>query len=723
MNIVSIVGEDSKPFSGGAASGGGTPAGTCPWGDLTASGAPALSVDGLTGSWFLAVTTGDTVSHRGTLRVSAGAHGLAVSGDLYRCSAGSTGTPVAHEVLGGKDGAWYPQPRHGDYTQHLRSMGGAVAADAMNAEIRAYAWTPSPASQASDRVGDFSAFADSLLALAPAGSARLNQMVSPVLAGTCVLDGEHADVWAIKTSDLNRGLRLVVHTMAGRAWPDDPAHDRSALEKIYADAGIDMTVIDDPTTVPADADLTRAELDAMLADAVGRYKAGSLWELHLFLVSKMNWSGLDRAGLAGNILGIMFDNLGRQRQGTAVFMDARVVSSISRFDDRIDPTSEGQKLGELPRELLRTTAHEIGHGLGLRHTAQDMQADRGIMNQVQALLRQVDPATGPLYPEIAVLAFDSDDQLKLRHRPDPEVCPGWGNWSVAPKGLALGLQDYPERAHSLDADRILDLRLSIKPANELARTTPLVSVQRTFDLGEPVFLELEIRNVSDKPITVPSAPSPAHSMCEIAILDPGAERRRLVGAAQTMCEGCTLETLAPGETRRHTLQVHTIGEAPLFEAAGDYQIELAIKTEERGWIEAPSVVASIRDPAPGMRQSLTVTGRRPFCDAVALGYINTRRGVYDTDRLLRSTAYPLGVRLTAGVLQVATFAEQRATDGRVRRTPIQPNALRVRQAINALVALGITSEVAVAIAEALDPLNVTNAAVLAALSDPWVADV
>lgn len=724
MEVASIVAPASAGFAADAA---GVPAGACPW--PAASNQPAadlpsaLSADVVAGSWYL-LTLGEDgrPAHQGTLRVSVEDGSLCVSGDLYRTLPGLTAADLprnADRLI--TERGWYCHPDRSDYACHLRSVGGKLAGGTLTVHARTFAWKPTIAGAVSNRVGDFETFADSTLALTPTPHLHTppgGGAPAPVLSGSLICEGRPHGLWAVKTSDVPRGLRLVVHEMVGRPWPEDDTYNAGLLVEIFRKAGIDLQVVRSTDQIPFDDSLIRSELDTLLAEQVNRHAAGSLWVQHLFLVSSLNWSGLGNAGRFGNIAGLMFDDTDRHRQGAAVFLDADLTSSVMELNDRIDQSVRGLPIGRLPQSALRTMAHEMGHSLGLRHSPTDRSQNRGIMNQIQELLRLVDPVTGPLFPDIVHLEFDPVDSRNLSHRPDPEVCPGWGNWSVPPKGIEIGLQPGTGRTPAFKVDPVLDMRLSVRPANELASVNARPVIKRPFDLGEPVFLELTLRNITDATITVPASLTLADGLTEVAVLDPEAERRRLIGAAQTMCEGTGLMHLAPGQAQRHTLQLHSAGTGPVFSIAGDHTVEIAVKTVEYGWIEAPPVTVTMRPEIPLTRSALRITGRRPFCEAIALGYLASHRGVSDAESLLRFGAYPLGARITAGVLQVATFASSPAA-GKDRMSPMPPNERRVAQAIAFLKDTGITKEAVLAVAEAIDPLTESSSAVSQAIAAGW----
>ena len=176
-------------------------------------------------------------------------------------------------------------------------------------------------------------------------------------------------------------------------------------------------------------------------------------------------SKTDRAGL----LGVMFDFLDElPRQGAAVFVD----EIRSRFDE-----------SEVPRRVLATAMHELGHCLNLTHrfTREVGRTDSTSIMNYDWLYKGGNRVNA--YWDKFNYTFDEDELEFLRHAPRDEVVPGG-----APLRISSLLVDCERRgAQPEDQRTVEDLQLWLTPP----------PIGTSFAYGQPVYLEVSLRNVGE----------------------------------------------------------------------------------------------------------------------------------------------------------------------------------------------------------------------------------
>ncbi|MEM1135003.1 MAG: acetyltransferase [Bacteroidota bacterium] len=226
-------------------------------------------------------------------------------------------------------------------------------------------------------------------------------------------------------------------------------------------AGFEVGNVGESTIIPMPQQKWgTAQLHGLMVDLAQSQLNEPAWKQHLLLLSESSRDGL---------LGVMFDTTDPlPRQGSAVF--AEEIRSFS---------SEA----EFPRKLIQTTVHEIGHALNLAHRF-EREVGRGdstsFMNYDWRYLGGNNQAK---FWEDFQFTFDKDELAFLRHAPRQAVIPGGAPfhsinyWSDGNGGYTPYVPEVP----------IDFLQLSLKP--------PASGV--IFDFAQPVFLEIELKNLSD----------------------------------------------------------------------------------------------------------------------------------------------------------------------------------------------------------------------------------
>jgi hypothetical protein len=191
--------------------------------------------------------------------------------------------------------------------------------------------------------------------------------------------------------------------------------------------------------------------------------------------------------LGSGLLGIMFDQSGKQRQGAAVFYAG------------LAGTTADQK-----RLQLYTCTHELGHCFNLLHSWQKSLASPPVPNRPASLSWMNYPwrfSGGPgAFWSGFPFAFDSQELIHIRHGFNKAVIMGGNPFTVgsaleAPEGWGDPVEDAS------------GLRLELK-------------APKSFSYGEPVAVDLELSGTGSRGQRVPSRLRPRNGAVEIAIRQP-----------------------------------------------------------------------------------------------------------------------------------------------------------------------------------------------------------
>jgi len=238
---------------------------------------------------------------------------------------------------------------------------------------------------------------------------------------------------------------------------------------------------------------------------IGEAGAGASWsnaELHASMQRHFTlWQDLPQWAvwqvvaqlhdLGTGLYGIMFDQQGKQRQGCAVFHAG------------IGGTSANKQ-----RLQLYTYVHELGHCFNLLHSWQKQYAVPPVPNRPKALSWMNYPWNYPdggasAFWSLFPFQFDNEEVVHLRHAFRNNIIMGGSNFTV---GSALGreVMGDPVRDES-------GLALSIS------------THQRSFALGEPVVLQIDLRTTNLRGKRVHTWLHPNCGMVKIVIRKPGGE--------------------------------------------------------------------------------------------------------------------------------------------------------------------------------------------------------
>lgn len=380
--------------------------------------------------------------------------------------------------------------------------------------------------------------------------------------------------------------------------PDRPSNlpkESLTLESAFAKAGIRITRSQGSGTVvnTSAAGTNRRWNYSELHDSMqlhwDAFANKPQWKMWLFLAELADSDSLG---------GVMFDGEinepgGVDRQGTAIFTKCPFFHTPGGgYIAANPPVNEAVK-----RELFFNLMHETGHAFNLAHSFQKEQggvwrppAWMPIKTDNQSLSwmnypDQATPVPGPtpnatwFYRRFR-FRFDRSELLFLRHAPETYV--------------EMGAQDWFQN-HGRAARISIDPRLQL-----IVRSRQTVESGGRdvtfFELGEPVMLELRLRNISDQPITAHSNLDPSDGLVEVAVTNPRGERLPFLPIDHTR----TLMQIAPlapkGGSVYGVLDL-TMGSFGFpFKEPGAYRVEVSY-TNVDGSTAAAVMQLYVRPPA------------------------------------------------------------------------------------------------------------------------------
>lgn len=259
------------------------------------------------------------------------------------------------------------------------------------------------------------------------------------------------------------------------------------VAKAYEEAGIQMRTAGTANVIStseagANAEWSNSELHAAMVEHFSLWREEPQWKVWLFHAL--------RHEIGPGLLGIMFDQEGKQRQGCAAFYQ------------RIAGTAP-EKL----RDQLYVCVHELGHCFNLFHSFHKRYMDPPQPNRPAALswmnYPQNYPAGAAAFWSAFPFQFDDLELIHLRHAFRDNIIIG-GN----PFGTGAALEDPQAFAGNVVDNSGLRLELETRDS---------------FALGEPVVTEIKLYTTDLRGKRVHRQLHPNFGFVQLAVQQPGGE--------------------------------------------------------------------------------------------------------------------------------------------------------------------------------------------------------
>lgn len=347
------------------------------------------------------------------------------------------------------------------------------------------------------------------------------------------------------------------------ALPSGGPARRLSVPRAYGEAGVEIRVSSAANIVP-DAGVgpswSNAELHHAMEAHFSLYQDVPQWKVWMLTAVLHD--------LGPGLLGIMFDQQGRHRQGCAVFH-----SSLAGMS----PTQQ--------RRQLYTTVHELGHCCNLFHSFHKAYMNPPEPNRLDALSwmnypQNYQPASGPggsgAFWADFPFQFDAQELAHLRHAFQNDLIMGGHAF-----GTGAALED-PEIFRAPLQDHS-GLRLEVRGRD-------------SFLLGEPVVVELKLESTDARGRQVSTNLHPNFGLVQVGIQRPDGS----VVAWRPMMEHCispTIETLTPDRPAAYESAYIGYGRAGhYFQAPGVYHIRAAYQAPDGSRVVSNLFSMRVRSP-------------------------------------------------------------------------------------------------------------------------------
>ncbi|MDJ0842260.1 MAG: hypothetical protein QNK37_37510 [Acidobacteriota bacterium] len=497
----------------------------------------------LSGSWFIRITFPDITPLQGVMRMDFNETSLKVSGDLYSPTDSSPVTKTPSE----NRGEWYPHFFDEDYRYYLRSSGVTLLDGVLFIPFKRLLWNNYEREfTRTERCWlQFDTFTRT-----PGDEA--DSFPKLIINGKGVIGGEACTVEAERTARRFRTAFIKVDIQK-ELCNHFPEKHMTIIQETFNNVGWELQFLRECRALGADVPVDDPQLDKFLDD-FGRMGTGEpvespSWRAWLLVASIFDTE---------NTYGLMFDEEGAQREAAAVFC------SQSLRDLEINGNIP--ELKDVPRALIRTAIHELGHIFNLIHP--DDEHHHVIDHKNRPLNRTDDVIAtarrkNEKFPDNALLFFSPHNRQSLIHDPDPQIRPG---------GNCFGYGHATCASHPSVED-IFGLPTSHRDSGlELILTSPKQSYRPLSYL----YVDLRLQNTTEKSIQIPRALNIARGSLSITVKTPDRTIHR-VGHIRTVCGRHDPVILAAHDFIETSIQLTYTNHGFIFEKPGEYILQAEVR--------------------------------------------------------------------------------------------------------------------------------------------------
>lgn len=332
------------------------------------------------------------------------------------------------------------------------------------------------------------------------------------------------------------------------------------IAEAYGEAGIEMRTIGAANVIPtaeagADVKWDNSELHAAMEKHFSLWQDAAQWKVWLFHANKHV--------IGPGLLGIMFDQQGRQRQGAATFYQSQAGDTPDRL-----------------RSQLYTCVHELGHCFNLFHSFHKVYMNPPMPNRLDALswmnYPQNFPGGAAAFWSVFPFEFDDLEVIHLRHALRDNIILGGNPFGTGAALTGLEAFSTPVEDHS-------GLKLELR-------------APQSFSLGQPVVVEIKLSRTTDSARLVHCQLHPNYTFVQIAIQEPSGE----VVVYEPPIEHCIqVETVTLDAERPAVYESAYIGYGKnglYFSQPGRYQLRAIYNALDGSQVVSNKLVLRVRTP-------------------------------------------------------------------------------------------------------------------------------